>query len=138
MFYNPVYEFETLKRVAEEIFSDFGYPAKSRSDLSLANIYSTDQGYMIQMAAAGIKPESVEVSFTNGILNIAAKREKLTVEKAETVRSERSDYEINRSFNIRENIDSEKIDAKAANGLLMIYIPKKPEALAKRIEVKVN
>ena len=43
-----------------------------------------------------------------------------------------------RGFSLPASIDAEKIRAESKHGVLLIHLPKKPEAKPKSIQVKVN
>ena len=43
-----------------------------------------------------------------------------------------------RAFSLPSTVDSEKIRAESKDGVLLIHLPKKPEAKPKSIQVKVS
>ena len=53
-------------------------------------------------------------------------------------RIERFEGEFYREIPLSSGIDAEKIQAKSANGVLTVTIPKKTEVQAKKIEVKAE
>lgn len=140
MLFNPIFEFETLRRLADEMFST-GYEADALSEAFQAtNIYTDNKSYVIHMATPGVEQKDVNVDFSNGVLTVSVKRQANPKigEKMKQIRSERVDYNFTRSFTLGDDVDITNIEAQIANGFLMIRLPRKPEAQPKKIEVKVK
>ncbi len=139
MLFNPVYEFETLRKIADEIFGTAsGIPAGDT--YALSDIYENDTGYMVQMAAPGVKQEDVNVNYENGILTVSLKRDTAieALKDAKLIRNERSGFDYKKSFRLSDDAVTDKITAQVKEGLLMVFIPKKEKTQPKKIEVKVQ
>lgn len=140
MIYNPVYRMETLRKIADRLFSGWDTQTDTEYDTAPANIYEGVDGYLIQIAAPGVKADDVSVNFSDDILTVAVKRtvETESSEDKKLLRSERGNYDFTRTFSLTNDIDPEKIDAKVLNGFLLLHLTKKPESKPKKIEVKVK
>ena len=87
----------------------------------------------------GMDEKNIEVKVANSNLSIKGERheEKEEKEKDYYLR-ERNFGSFERSFDVPEGVDGDKIEASFSKGVLTVTLPKKPEAQkpAKRIEVK--
>ncbi len=139
MLFNPVYEFETLRRLADKIFRDAS-SVSATGAYAFSDIYENDKGYMIRMAAPGVKQEDVAVDYENGILSVSLKRNTAieSLKEAKQLRSERSPFEYKRNFRLSDDAVVDGVTAQVKDGILMIFIPKTEKAAPKKIEVKVQ
>jgi len=83
--------------------------------------------------------KNVEVKVANGNLTIMGeKQEEKEEKKKDYYLHERHFGSFERSFEIPEGVDADKIEANFKKGVLTVTLPKKPEAQkpAKKIEVK--
>jgi HSP20 family protein len=85
----------------------------------------------------GVKQEAIEIKVEKGVLTLKAERR--APEKAEKTCncSERPYGVFERSFTLGDRLELEKISASYEAGVLKVTLPKKPEAQARKIEVKV-
>ena len=84
-------------------------------------------------------PKNVDVKLVNGSLMIKGERQEEKEEKRKDYYlRERHFGSFERRFPLPEGIDPEKIEATFKNGVLMIRLPKSPEAMKpeKKIEVR--
>ncbi|WP_346318270.1 Hsp20/alpha crystallin family protein [Chitinophaga sp. YIM B06452] len=90
------------------------------------NITETKDAYVLDVVAPGLSREDFKIKLDAQTLTISA--EKKTEQKEETdkhIRREYSFRSFSRSFNLDENVDAEKINAKYDNGVLKLTLPKK-------------
>jgi HSP20 family protein len=83
--------------------------------------------------------KNIEVKVTNGNLTIKGeKQEEKEEKKKDYYLHERHFGSFERSFDVPEGVDADKIEANFKKGVLTVTLPKKPEAQkpAKKIEVK--
>jgi HSP20 family protein len=123
---------ESLSRPLARTLWDF--PSEPSMDL-----YQTDAAVVIKMGLPGVKPEDIQVSVANGVLNI---RGELKEEKEEKERMyhlrERRFGSFSRSVTLPSNVSAEKADAQFENGILTLTLPKAEEAKAKMITVRAK
>lgn len=92
------------------------------------NIHETKDGYHIELNAAGRAKEDFKIQLEKGTLTISyEKKEDAKDESYKTLKREFSIDSFKRSFSIENHIDSDKIEAKYENGILLVYLPKKEE-----------
>jgi HSP20 family protein len=88
---------------------------------------------------AGVEPKDVEIGFENGVLTLKGERRLELEEKRENYhRVELSYGTFTRGFSLPASIDAEKIRAESKHGVLLVHLPKKPEAKPRSIQVKVS
>jgi len=96
--------------------------------------------FRIKADLPGIDRKDIKVEVENGVLSIRGekKEEKVEREKNHYCHLERSYGSFRRSFKLPENVASEHVDAKYANGVLELTLKKTEAAKPKAIEVKVE
>lgn len=94
----------------------------TKSSLPPVNILREEDYYELEIPVPGFKREEIEVLVADNILTIKGKREK-SVEKASTyIRVEHDTDEFERSFELTNEADQEKINARLEDGILYVRI----------------
>jgi len=88
---------------------------------------------VVRSELPGFAPEEVNVELRGNQLTITAEH-KAAVE--EGARREREHAEVRRAFTLPASITAEKVEAVFRNGVLEVHVPRSPEAMPRRIEVK--
>jgi HSP20 family protein len=103
------------------------------------DIYEDGEEVAVRVELAGVDPKDVDIRFENGVLTLKGERKLEKEEKKENYhRVELAYGTFTRSFSLPGTVDSEKIKAEAKNGVLVVHLPKKPEAKPKAIQVKIG
>ena len=136
--------FENLRREIDRVFEDFntGFwrsPALFDTLPSLArarsfavapavDIAEHEKAYEVSAELPGLDEKNVEVKVANGVLSIKGEKQDDKEEKKKDyyVR-ERSFGAFERSFQIPDGVDTDKIEAVFKQGVLKVSLPKKPE-----------
>lgn len=120
-------------------FSNF---AGSNSTLPAVNVKENDNEFQIEVAAPGMKRDDFKVNYDNGRLTISSeKKEEHQEGKGDKItRREFSYQSFQRSFSVPENaVNADKIEAKYADGILYIALPKREEVKPKPSrEIKIS
>jgi HSP20 family protein len=147
--------FESLHREIDRLFDDFGLGWPSGRSLfateplfrremtwqkmPAVDIVESEKAYEITADLPGMDEKNIEVKVTDGVLTIKGeKQEEKEEKKKDYYLQERSFGSFQRSFELSESIDTDKIEASFKKGVLTVKLPKKAEAQkpAKTIEVK--
>lgn len=107
---------------------------KMRIDVS-----EKDDAYHVKADIPGVKKEDINVRIDGNVVQIDAevKREKETKGNGDKVlRSERYWGNISRTFSLAQDVDDGKVQAKYADGVLTLALPKKASAANKKITVQ--
>lgn len=129
--------FDLLNDVLGE---DFFAPTTSfrRESIPAVNVLETEKEYQLEMAIPGMDKKDVQIEIEDDVLTISSemKNEK-NEDKENFTRREFHFSSFKRSFNIPEEADASKIEARHENGVLNVHIPKKDRKpnLKKMIEI---
>lgn len=129
-------------------FFDTDMMPRMNATAPAVNVKESDKGYVMEIAAPGLKKEYCRVSIDkDGNLNL--KIEDKFEHKEEDKAEDKKEHYLRREFNysnyeqtyvLPEDVDKEKISAKVENGILTIDLPKMSKEAekeaGKRIEVK--
>ncbi len=145
---------QSLRDEIEQLFDDFDpfrsstrFP-RSRFDTDKLRTWAVtpamdlverDGGYGISAELPGMDMKDIEIKLSNGSLVIKGeKREETEEKKEDCLHSERRYGSFYRSLQLPEDVDTDKISAGYANGVLTVDLPKSAEARQseQKIEVK--
>ena len=100
------------------------------TNIPATNIVEADDHFDIQLAVPGKKKSDFTIEFEESILTISSETETKYAEKEGTfTRKEFGCNSFKRSFSIPETVSADKISASYKDGILMVSLPKKTEAL---------
>ena len=132
-------EFEAdFPRWMAEVFGpEAGMVGRDGKFLRVANMVETDKAVEVAVELPGLKPEDVKVEIKEGNLWITGEKKEEKEEKGKTFhRVERRAGMFRRVFQLPVEVMEEKVDARFAEGVLKITLPKAEKAAPKQIEVK--
>ena len=93
-------------------------------------------GFVIQADIPGVNPKDIDVTLENGLLTIHGERNVEAREERDGYRRvERASGVFFRRFSMPETAAAEGVEAKYANGVLEVRIPKQPQVQPRRIKV---
>lgn len=103
------------------------------------DIYEDEEALTLRFELAGVEAKDVDVRFENGVLTLRGERKLEKEEKRDNYHRVELGYgTFTRSFSLPATIDAEKIRAESKGGVLTVTLPKKAEAKARAIQVKVT
>jgi HSP20 family protein len=111
------------------------YLAECENWVPPADISETSNAYMVTMEAPGIDMKKLDVSYSDGLLNVKGEKVKETSEGECCHCVERFSGSFERTLPVSANVDRDKIDATYKDGILKIVLPKSEEIPPKKIEV---
>jgi HSP20 family protein len=112
---------------SEEVEGADWYPA--------ADVYENDREYTVAVDLPGIDRETLEISVDDSRLTVRGTRagQDTTKHRGECPRGN-----FLRTFSVPGSVDQNDIRADYKNGVLQVYLPKRSEPKAQRIEIKVS
>jgi HSP20 family protein len=103
------------------------------------DIFETDKELVLKFELPEVKKEDVKVTMENNVLMLRGERKfEEETDRENYHRVERHYGEFMRTFNVPTFVDATKINAEFKHGVLTVKLPKREEARAKLIDVKVN
>ncbi len=127
-----------MRTLNEELWKEFWFGGNQESESFHAPAVDIDEketSFELRMDVPGIKKEDIEISYNKGMLTIAGSRKNESENKEEgcCYKRERFSGSFKRSFQVGDTIDSERIAASLADGVLTINLPKKPDQAVRQI-----
>ena len=101
------------------------------------DVVEGDAGYTLKAELPGMKKEDISVSIDGNCVSISAeaKREKDVKEGEKILRSERYVGTMSRAFTLPMDVDVGKAEAKFADGVLKLTLPKTTGTPAHRLSI---
>lgn len=105
-------------------FRPFGFVG----EIGRTNVLNNEKDYVVQVSVPGFKKDDVKIDLEDGILTISSTFEDSKEEKTENYsRREFVKSSFSRSFDLPDDADVSKIDAKMEDGILNVTVPKLAE-----------
>lgn len=132
-----------------DVFEDFDRIVDSMMRPTYANtvgfvpacdISETKEHYMVSFDMPGVKKEDIKLEVQGNTLLIAGERQRELKESNEdaTLRSERVYGKFERTFELPDSIDANKIEAHYDNGVLNVALPKAEAAKARTVQIQTG
>ncbi len=95
-------------------------------------------GYLVRAELPGVKKEDIQLTIDGAQVTLAAeiKREKDAAEGERVLHTERVYGKVSRSFTLPQEIDEAAAQARYADGVLELTLPKKVAAARKQIAIQ--
>lgn len=122
----------------DNIFDEDFSPAGIFGASFKVDVREKDNAFMVEADLPGFKKEDVKISYCDNYLTIKAKREeKVSEEKENYIRQERSTGEIVRRFYVAD-VNEDKIEAEFDNGVLKLVMPRKEKVVVPKKEIAIK
>jgi HSP20 family protein len=134
--YNP------LAGNIDDLFAGFFRPiqetARTGAQPIRIDVTEDANAYRVAATVPGVKKEDINVSVDQNEVTISAeiKRETSAKEGERVLHSERFYGKTTRSFSLGQDVDEANVQAKYADGVLNLVLPKKAPASAKRVTIE--
>jgi HSP20 family protein len=100
------------------------------------DIRQSDEAFTIEASVPGFDPDSVEVTFEDGVLNIRGSYDQERERSRDGyIRRERRTGSVYRQIALPNEVRTDEISAAFHNGVLTVTVPRAQKAQAKRIPV---
>jgi len=139
---SPFDELDRMRRDMDRLSEAFTGPS-FREPLSgvfpLMNVTEDPDNYCVRAELPGIKADELNISLTRNSLTVAGERSIPTEnEKARYHRREREAGKFSRVVSLPTAVDASKVEARCADGVLTVVLPKAEAAKPKQIAVKTS
>lgn len=98
------------------------------------NVHETDDSFVFTMELPGLGRQNVEVNIEGDTLVVKGEKSEQSEEKG-ILRREFRATRFERSFNVGNGIDRDRVKAKMEDGILTVTLPKSPEKVGRKIDV---
>lgn len=125
----------------ERFFGALPYPAASMEEMPWAfEAEEQEKEVIVRAELPGYEPKEIDVELVGDMLKIIAEHKEEVVPEAkgkeEKKTEERRWGRVVRSMTLPAGTEMAKVEARYHNGILEVHLPKTPEALPHRVEVK--
>lgn len=147
-----------LRHEIDRLFDDFGWGFARRpfgrtlfdvepfwrGELSFdkapaVDIAEKEKEYEITAELPGMDEKNIDVKFADGVLTIKGeKTEEKEEKKKDYYLSERRFGLFQRSFQVPDGVDADKLEASFKNGVLTVVLPKSPEAQRREKKIPIK
>lgn len=103
-----------------------------------AEVLESEQGLALSVDLPGVADNDLQVTVENNLLTVRATRSAPSAEGAQRRLSERGYGTVSRTFRLPSWADLGATEARLDRGVLTIAIPRRAEARARTLEVKVT
>jgi HSP20 family protein len=101
------------------------------------NITQDDDNFYLRAEIPGIKPAELSIAALRNRVSISGKREiPRENERVSYHRKERPEGAFNRAVTLPTEVDAERVDARYADGILTLTLPKAAQAKPRQIAVR--
>ncbi len=139
-FDNPFADFDNLRREMLRVF-DAVAGRDAESDYATGvfpplNVTQDDNNFYIRAEVPGIKAADLSITALRNRVSIAGKREiPKENDKVSYHRKERAEGEFSRTLSLPAEVVADKVEARYADGVLTLTLPKAEEAKPRQIAV---
>ena len=136
---SPWDELHRMRQQLERVFDDAPQQRLSAGVFPLTNLTEDKDNYYVRAELPGFKSEDLDISVTGEALSISGER-KLPGEdvKARYHRRERESGKFSRIVNLPAQMDTTKVEARCADGILTVTMPKSEATKPKQIAIKAS
>ena len=125
-------EIDTFDNIIDQFFSDLSIDPRfsSMNTNSVSNYYNeNEKEYYLTMDVPGMSKDDIEVTFDSNRLKISGQRKSDKYDAYEY-------GEMERTFSVPNNVETNKISANVDNGVLKVLLPKAKSSLGRKITIK--
>jgi HSP20 family protein len=123
--------FRELDRMAQQVFGTPTRPAAMPIDA-----YRSGEQFVVHFDLPGVEASSIDLTVERNVLTVHAQRDRVSPEEGdEMVIGERPYGTFSRQLFLGESLDTDRIDADYAEGVLTVTIPIAERAKPRRVAI---
>ena len=139
---SPFGQIERMRRDMDRLTESLGrgvWGEPGAGVFPLTNVTEDKDNYYIRAELPGMKAEELDISITADTLSISGERKiPAEDEKAQYHRREREAGRFSRIVTLPAQVNAGKAEARCADGVLTVVLPKAEEAKPRQITVKAS
>ena len=113
--------------------------ARSQGFVPALDVSETEDGYLVEAAVPGLKPEDLEITLENNVLTIKGQTGQANEDKQRNYhRVERRFGSFQRTIGLPSTVKADAIKANLEHGVLKLEIPKAEEIKPRKIAVNLS
>jgi HSP20 family protein len=130
-----------MERLFNEMFRNAtpGVYDRDQAWCPAADVYETQDGFIVKVELAGVEREQLDVAFDKGLLVVSGLREDRCSSARQSCHQAEISYgPFRRSLFISRSVDAESIKARFDSGILEIFLPKTGAGRSGRVRVEID
>lgn len=141
--YEPWGVVARLQRHFDQTFADSNGSASNGEShaawIPSVDIHQESDKFVVRADLPGVEPKDINVTAENGVLTVSGERKfERSEEQKGNSRFERVEGRFVRRFTLPDNVQTDNIRARHANGVLELTIPKAAAPEAKKISIETH
>ena len=125
--------FDDLRRTSEQ------NPRGEMTFLPAVNISHGPEKAEVEIEIPGIPKKDIDIQLENGVLTISGEKKVAENKEGQNYLLREQRYgRFQRSFQVPDSYDVDKIGARYDNGVLFITLPKKEESVPKKLKIDIG
>jgi len=133
-------DFDQMRREVLRLFDSAAGRSVARAGAGVfppINVTQDDGAFYVRAELPGVKPDEIDISALRNRVSIAGRRQIPTEkDRVSHHRKERSEGSFNRTVTLPAEVDAERVEARYADGILTVSLPKAERAKPRQIAVK--
>ncbi|MEY2433163.1 MAG: hypothetical protein QOC92_2888 [Acidimicrobiaceae bacterium] len=125
--------FRDLDRLAQQVLGTPARPAAMPIDA-----YRRGDEFVVEFDLPGVDPASIDLTVEKNVLTVHAQRQRSDIEGVEMLVGERPQGTFSRQLFLGETLDTDRIDADYADGVLTLRLPVAERAKPRRVPINVS
>lgn len=121
--------FRDLDRLTQQVFGTAARPAAMPMDA-----WRQGEEFVVELDLPGVDPDSLDLDIERNVVTVRASRPELDSNR-EMLAAERPRGVFSRQLFLGENLDTDRISADYADGVLRLVIPVAEKAKPRKIEI---
>jgi HSP20 family protein len=122
--------FRDLDRFAQQVFGTPGRPAAMPIDA-----YRNGDNFVVQFDLPGVEAQSIDLTIEQNVLTVHAERKRSLPDDTEMLVGERPFGTFSRQLFLGDTLDTERLSAEYADGVLTIKLPVAERAKPRRVPI---
>jgi HSP20 family protein len=130
-------DFDSIESAFRHMLRPWRDPRLESAPQIKLDVDESDAEYIVKAEIPGVRKEDIDVRIDGNLVTLSAevKRESEEKKGSRVLRSERQYGFASRSFTLASAVDDAKADAKYANGVLTLKLPKRAAESRKRLAI---
>jgi HSP20 family protein len=132
--------FERFERVLQDAFGVTLAPAAADRERpgAAVNLYDTAEGYWLELPLPGVQADGVDLSVQQNLLTLKARREWAPPAGAQVIWQGFGAGQWQQTFALPGEVDAERVEARLADGVLRLHLPKAQHLRPRQITVQAG
>ncbi|PZR41773.1 MAG: heat-shock protein Hsp20 [Azospira oryzae] len=128
----------SFSSIVDRFFNDSIARSGGSTFIPKVDVIENADSFEIHFAAPGLSKEDFKIELNDNVLKVSGERKFSNEKKEKNYHSIETQYgSFSRSFNLPDNVDGAKINARYTNGILELTIPKDEKKVLKQT-IKVD